>query len=75
MMEMSSQLLAEEPTLVSGSRLCWSVPLALTIPGRGNLGHVGEILVDVNTGEVLTTVDEMERMIQHGKHLARRSAP
>ena len=54
--EISTQLLGEEPDLHVGERLCWSVPVVLTSPAQGVVGKVGDILVDVTTGEML--VDE-----------------
>jgi hypothetical protein len=50
-------LFSEAPGLVATQdRLRWRVPVALGalgLPGRGHLGQVGVIDVDVQTGEVL----------------------
>jgi len=72
-MNLTSQLRAEEPTLRPGGRPCWSVPLALTMPGFGSLGTVGELLVDAETGVVLADAADVERMTQDAKRLARRA--
>src|SRR5690242_11954651 len=55
--EVSTQLRAEQPDLVVGERLCWSVPVVLTSPSRGAVGKVGDILVDAATGELLVEKD------------------
>jgi len=69
--EISNQVRGEVPSLVVGERLCWSVPLLLTSPGRGAIGRVGTILVDATTGEILTDADTIAEMIDHAEHLAR----
>jgi len=71
--EISSQLLTEPPTLHVGERLCWSVPVALTSPGRGAIGRVGEIRVDATTGEILADAETVARMTDDAQHLAQRS--
>lgn len=72
-MEISSQLRADPPDLHVGERLCWSVPIVLTSPARGVVGRVGEVLVDVTTGEVLADAETMRRIADNAKHLAERS--
>src|SRR5580658_3531029 len=68
--EISSQLRGDTPDLNVGERLCWSVPVVLTSPARGNVGRVGEILVDAATGEVLADADAVQRMAEHAERLA-----
>ena len=46
-------LLAGEPVLALTERIVWRVPIDLTAPKVGRIGHVGDIDVDVETGEVL----------------------
>ena len=71
--EISTQLLAEEPELSVGDRLCWSVPVVLTSPGRGSVGKVGTIAVDATTGELLVEEDTARRMSEDARRLAERS--
>lgn len=71
--EISNQLCADTPDLNIGERLCWSVPVVLTSPVTGLIGRVGEILVDVNTGELLADEDTVERISANAEHLAQRS--
>ncbi len=72
-MEVSTQLRGEQPDLVVGERLCWSVPVVLTFPSRGVVGKVGEILVDATTGELLVEKDTVLRMSDDADRLAERS--
>jgi hypothetical protein len=69
-MEVSTQLLAETPELRVGERLCWSVPVMLTSPARGIIGKVGEIAVDVTTGELLVDQETVQRMSEDARRLA-----
>jgi hypothetical protein len=71
--EISTQLLAEEPELSVGHRLCWSVPVMLSSPTRGIVGKVGVIAVDATTGELLTDPDTVRRMSEDARLLAERS--
>ncbi len=60
----------EDPTLVLADRIVWRVPIVLTMPGHGVLGRVGEIDVDVETGEVLATEAILSRIKQYAAQLA-----
>lgn len=71
--EISTQLLADPPTLSVDERLCWSVPVVLTSPTRGVVGKVGDILVDATTGELLVGEDLVRRMTDDARRLAERS--
>ena len=71
--EISTQLLADTPELVVGERLCWSVPIMLTSPARGIVGKVGDILVDVTTGELLVDDENVRRITEDARRLAERS--
>jgi hypothetical protein len=71
--EISTQLLADTPELVVGERTCWSVPVILTSPSRGLMGKVGDILVDVTTGELLVDDENVRRITENARRLAERS--
>lgn len=71
--EVSTQLRGAAPDLLVGDRLCWSVPVVLTSPAKGDLGRVGEIQVDATTGEILADALVLEGIAQHAELLARRS--
>ena len=72
--QVSSQLRGEAPDLHVGERLSWSVPVVLTMPARGVVGKVGEILVDAATGEVLADSEDVRRIAEDAEHLAQRAA-
>jgi hypothetical protein len=71
--EISDRMRGEEPELVVGERLCWSVPVVLTSPTRGVIGRIGDILVDATTGELLVDKDTVQRMSNDADRLAERS--
>lgn len=63
-------LLADEPSLTVGERIVWRVPVDLTCPPEGRLGRVGEIDVDVETGELLLDEVQIEAIKRHARRLA-----
>jgi hypothetical protein len=63
----------EQPELVVGDRLCWSVPVVLTSPSRGVVGKVGDVVVDATTGELLLDPGAVQRMTDDADRLAERS--
>jgi hypothetical protein len=71
-MEITTQMGSEEPTLIAGERPCWSVPVVLTSPRQGTVGKVGEVLVDATTGELLVDDAFVHRMREDARHLADR---
>lgn len=67
-------LITEQPTLVAGHEiLCWRVPVVLTLPGRGRVGQVGSVDVDVQTGHLLFTQTQLDDMTHHANQLTARS--
>ena len=73
--EISTNMHGLEPSLIVGQRLAWRVPIVLSIPPRGDLGIVGEIDVDVETGEILYTRALITEIKQHARELATRPTP
>src|SRR5216683_3296282 len=61
-LEISDRMRGDEPELVVGDRLCWSVTVVLTSASRGIVGKVGAILVDATTGELLVDEDTVPRI-------------
>jgi hypothetical protein len=72
--EVSDRMRGEEPELVVGDRLCWSVPVVLTSAAQGVLGKVGEVLVDATTGELLVHSDTVQGLSHAADRLAERAA-
>ncbi|NKQ37358.1 MAG: hypothetical protein HF973_17295 [Chloroflexi bacterium] len=68
--ELSTGLAAGDPELtIRGEQLIWRVPISLSLPGLGELGQVGDIEVDAQTGEILSGAVEREQILQHAHRL------
>jgi len=67
---------AMEPDLVIGDDLRWRVPVGYSLPDKGPLGPVGNIMVDANTGNLLlensTSIAEIEA---NAERLYQQAAP
>lgn len=70
--EISTNMHGAEPTLVVGERICWRVPVILSISPFGDRGEVGTIDVDVETGQLLLTPNLIEEIIHRAEYLAAR---
>ncbi len=66
-------LLAAEPALVLTDHIVWRVPVDLTAPSTGRMGRVGEIDVDVESGELLVDDVQLEGMRHRANDLAART--
>jgi hypothetical protein len=50
--DISYMMHAGDPTLLFGERICWRVPVILALTSQGDVGEVGAIDVDVETGQM-----------------------
>lgn len=67
-------LISESPELViSKNRFIWRVPVILALHGRGRLGQVGTVDVDVQTGELLVDDSLLEGIARTANDLAQRT--
>ncbi len=68
----SNLLLADEPTLTRrlDDKVVWRVPVDLTFPSRGRVGHVAEIDVDAQYGCVFYDDAALARVEQAARRLA-----
>jgi len=73
--ELSTSTHGGQPSLHVGERLAWRVPVILSLPPRGDLGEVGHIDVDLDTGELLITQAALLEMNHRAKTLAISAAP
>lgn len=73
MRELSTQLGGDAPELTVGEHVYWSVPVVFTLPGKGALGRVGTLRVDVATGELLTDPQTVQEIMHHVEQLAQRA--
>ena len=65
--EISTNMHGGQPSLVVGERICWRVPVMLSMPPTGDRGQVGAIDVDIETGQLMitrATIEEIERRAQ-----------
>ncbi len=72
--EISTQLHGTEPTLVVGDRIRWRVPVWLSLPPTGDLGEVGTIEVDVESGQLVITEALIQEITLRAKELADRTS-
>lgn len=63
-------LVAQTPELViNGNQASWRVPVVLSLPGFGNLGQVGNIHIDAQTGNLQSSATIQKEIIQHARRL------
>jgi hypothetical protein len=68
--ELGTGLIARDPELViAGEQILWRVPLALSLPGVGDMGQVGTVDVDARTGQLVLDAAAQDRIIQHAHRL------
>ena len=68
--KLSTGLAAGEPELaIRGEQMIWRVPISLSLPGLGELGQVGNIEVDAQTGKILSGAARREQILQHAHRL------
>jgi hypothetical protein len=72
--DVGNLLYAGEPELfLSGDGLFWRVPVHYALPSQGDLGIVGTLAVDIQTGEVRWTFHELEQIKRHAESLYQRA--
>jgi hypothetical protein len=62
-------LLADDPVLTLSERITWRVPVDLTAPPAGRLGRVGEVDVDVESGELLLNDAQIAEIRERAQRL------
>ncbi len=68
--EIGYLLRAGDPTLVVSDRIRWRVPVTLAYPGHGLVGAAGTLDVDVETGQISATPEQLSDIAQHATDLA-----
>jgi hypothetical protein len=66
--EISTNMHGGKPRLIVGERICWRVPVILSMPPTGDRGEVGAIDVDIETGQLMTPralIKEIERRAEY----------
>jgi hypothetical protein len=75
-LDVSTQMGARTPTLVvTGQRAAWRVPVWLSFPSTGPAGMVGEVDVDIETGEMLDLSDHKVEIEKRATEIASRLPP
>ena len=72
--EISYMLRVGDPTLVAGERILWRVPIILALPTHGSVGQVGAVDVDVESGRLQLTSEQIELMRARAQELGDRYA-
>lgn len=71
-----NMVMADKPTLTqSEDRIAWRFQAFVTASSHEPWGPIGQVDVSAATGEILTTVDEAEEMIQRGERFASSPLP
>ena len=68
--EISYMMHAGEPALVLSEHICWRVPVILSLTSQGDVGEVGTIDVDVETGQMHVTPQLIAEMTARAEVLA-----
>jgi hypothetical protein len=64
---------AREAPFIIGDRICWRVLVILSLAKRGDVGEVGVIDVDVETGQLYITPHLITEMYDRAECFARRT--
>jgi hypothetical protein len=73
--EISYMMHAGPPTLVLAERIRWRVPIILSLTSRGDVGEVGAIDVDVETGQMQVTPQLIAEINARAEGLATSTSP
>jgi len=71
--DISYMMHAGEPTLVFADHIYWRVPIILSQTSVGDVGDVGHIDVDVETGQMLLTPNSVVEIVARAEALIARS--
>ncbi|MCP4426531.1 MAG: hypothetical protein GY803_18720 [Chloroflexi bacterium] len=72
--EISYMMHAAEPTLVLGDRICWRVPVILSLTSVGDVGEVGAIDIDVESGQIHISPQQIAEIEARAQALTNRSS-
>ncbi len=73
--EISYMMHAGEPSLVVADRIYWRVPVILSLTSHGDVGEVGQLDVDVETGQIQVTSQQIAEMEARAESLTARTPP
>lgn len=73
--EISYMMHAGEPNLVISESICWRVPIVLSQASQGDIGEVGFIDVNAETGQMYTNPQLITEVSARAEGLAASSTP
>ena len=74
-LKVGDQLGAAEPELTVGQEIYWRIPVRYCLPGISELGIVGFLVIDVDTGEVLLSRSTpLEELTENAERLYKKKA-
>lgn len=71
-LNLSNQMSGKAPVLFVAERGYWRVPVHLTFPSQGDVGEIGAIDVDIESGELMITDKILEGIETRADYLAQR---
>ncbi|MCP4415165.1 MAG: hypothetical protein GY805_00990 [Chloroflexi bacterium] len=72
--QISTNMHGADPTLIMGERIFWRVPIVLSLPPQGDVGEVGAIDVDVESGQLQITPILIAEIERHAEFLVASSS-
>jgi hypothetical protein len=72
--EISYMMHAGEPTLVLGERIYWRVPVILSLTSCGDVGEVGRLDIDVETGQIQISPQQITEIESRAETLVAHTA-
>lgn len=70
--EISYMMHAGQPALIVSDRIYWHVPIILSLTSQGDVGEVGTIDVDIETGQLHISSEQIAEIEERAKGLAAR---
>ena len=71
--QIGNLLYGGRPTLLASRRLLWRVPVFLGLPTIGEVGQVGWLDVDAQSGEMQFTQQTLDELAERGDAMAERA--
>lgn len=73
--EVSYMMTTQAPTLRIGEQIVWRVPVIFTATQVGQVGVVGEVDVDIESGAMSNAASQKETILSRGRSLAESLPP
>jgi hypothetical protein len=73
--EISYMMHAGEPALVVDDRISWRVPVILSLTSQGDVGEVGHLDVDIETGQIQISPQQIAEIEARAANITARTTP